>query len=177
MDPDWAVTMIELERGAGGIGWLYPPQPASASVRTAITPAAKARFNLLDLPFFWLCHSNPMPVSVRGRTSPPVPWKSGKCGGPAELEEVVTVKVVLAIPAAVFAEGGAKPQVIPAGAWQEKLMLSANPPDGVTVTVNVVDCPAATVAAGGFVPNRKSPTLMVIDFGVDTLLSKFRSPE
>jgi hypothetical protein len=66
---------------------------------------------------------------------------------------VVTVKVVLAIPAAVFTEGGAKPQPNPAGAWHEKLTLSANPPDGITVTVKLVDCPAVTVAPGGVVPN------------------------
>jgi len=67
-------------------------------------------------------------------------------------EEVVTVKIVLAAPAAVLTAGGSKPQLIPAGAWQEKFTVSANPSEGVTVTVNRADCPVVTLTLGGVAP-------------------------
>ena len=67
--------------------------------------------------------------------------------------EATTVKTVLAAPAPVLTEGGLRLHENPVGAWHEKLTLSANPADGVTVTVNLVDWPAANVALGGVVPN------------------------
>ena len=94
-----------------------------------------------------------MLIKSRATTSFPAPLGFGNCEKPAVPEEVVIVKVVLAAPAVVLTEEGLKPQFNPAGAWHEKVTLSANPSEGVTVTVNRADCPAVTLALGGIAPN------------------------
>ena len=88
-----------------------------------------------------------MPISISPVRRKPAPFVL------AAFTEVVTVKTVRAAPAPVLTVGGSKLHVIPAGAWHEKLTLSANPAEGVTITVNLADWPAVTVALGGVAAN------------------------
>jgi hypothetical protein len=55
--------------------------------------------------------------------------------------------MVVATPAFGVTMGGLKLHVIPARTGQEKATGSANPPAGMTLTLNIVDWPAVTVAA------------------------------
>ena len=119
----------------------------------AMTPADKANFVLTGSPVLMLCNESATPISVNTVTRKPVFFVSGNCPKPFAPAEVVAVKTVVTTPAVVLTVGGSKLHVIPGGAWHEKLTLSANPPEGVTVTVNLADWPAVTVALGGVVPN------------------------
>ena len=89
---------------------------------------------------------------------------------------VVTVSLVAATPPFGVTVGGLKLHVIPARTGQEKVTGSANPPVGVTVTLNMVDWPAVTVAVGGVEPTEKSlPAIMVVT-SRDVLPPNFPSP-
>ena len=95
---------------------------------------------------------------------------------PETLEEVVTVKVVFAIPLARFTAAGANAQVIPATGEQENVTLFAKPPVGVTVNINWVDCPAMIVTVVGFALREKSGLATVRVTGAEVLAENFSSP-
>jgi len=89
---------------------------------------------------------------------------------------VVTVSMVVATPPFGVTVGVLKLHVIPARTGQEKVTGSANPPAGVTVMLNMVDCPAVTVAAVGVAPTEKSLLTIVVVFSGEVLPPKFPSP-
>jgi len=89
---------------------------------------------------------------------------------------VVTVSMVAATPPFGVTAGGLKLHVIPARTGQEKVTGSANPPVGVTVMLNMADCPAVTVAAGGVVLTEKSLSAIVVVTAAEVLPPKFPSP-
>lgn len=88
-----------------------------------------------------------IPMSPKLAKSKPDPATPGVFPKRGTLDDVVTVSMVVATPAFGVTMGGLKLHVIPARTGQEKATGSANPPAGMTLTLNIVDWPAVTVAA------------------------------
>ena len=90
---------------------------------------------------------------------------------------VVMVRVLVAVLEFGVTEAGLKVQPASAGSpLQEKLIGLVNEPWGVTVSVNVPDCPAVTVALVGLEVNAKSAAFTVCVNTEEVLPALFASP-
>jgi hypothetical protein len=91
------------------------------------------------------------------------------------LADVATVKVVSAVPLDGVTVRGVNVHVMPLTGAQDKETSPANPPTGVTVNMNCVECPAVTVAVEGFAPKEKSALAMLRVTPAEVLPSNFPS--
>jgi hypothetical protein len=89
---------------------------------------------------------------------------------------VLTIKVVLAAPFDGVTVAGLNEHEIPVTTEHENVTLFANPPDGVTVSMNCVDCPAVTVTLGGAAASAKSALAMLMVTAADVLPPNVSSP-
>ena len=127
------------------------------------SPMAAIRRNAARDPSVLFMSVARAPRNPRVARSKPVPVTPNEFPKRVTLADVVTESMVEATPAPGVTMGGLKLQVIPVRTGQEKVTGSANPPVGVTDSVNKADWPAVTVAFGGATPSVKSAsaTMMV----------------
>jgi hypothetical protein len=90
---------------------------------------------------------------------------------------VVMVRVLVAVLEFGVTDAGLKEQAASAGSpLHEKLIGLVNEPCGVTVSVNVPDCPAVTVAVVGLEVNEKAAAFTVCVNNEELLPALFASP-
>src|SRR6266568_3422182 len=118
-----------------------------------------------------------VPMSPTFAKAKPEPVIPSVCPSRRTPADVVTINMVLAIPAFGVTVGGLKLHVMPVRSGQENVTGSANPPADVTVMLNKADWPAVTVAVGGAAPSEKSLLAIVVVTGADVLPPKLPSPE
>ena len=155
----------------------YPPQPPRVRESPAIARIAEAVSNEARKPrrLTPRATTNPNIANAAKREPAPIRFTS-RSPYRGTLADVVTVNMVLAAPLVGATVAGLKAQLIPVTGEQEKETLFANPPAGVTVSMNCADWPATTVALVGFSPKEKSGFAMLIVTAADVLLANVVSP-
>ena len=145
----------------------HPANPRTATARTqteASTSKRNAGFHSVA------AHQAPSIASASNRTKTAASSKAGSVHRRSRIGENIALRAVVLIVSVVVA---AAPLGVTVAGLNEhdadcgspehvKLVAAANPPDGVTVIVDVAELPAATVPLVGLDPNAKSPAPAVI---------------
>lgn len=175
--PDWAVTLIVAVRWVAGVLLPYPPQPPIATANVKINAAIAGTGDKRTDGTVRTRHiTYPNNAIAKRRPNGPIGTGIISALGFAAFGDTVTVNFVFAGPPAGVTVAGLKLQVTPVIGPQENATLPANPPVGVTVRTNCVDCPAITLPVEGAAAKEKSGLAMSMVTSAEVLPSNVPSP-